>query len=120
MRREHDRLLADAVGEAKAGRSRIVVLVGTSSTGKTRACWEAVQPLAEQGWLLWHPFDLARPGLAWPGLAWPGLAWPGLAWPGLAWPGLAWPGPARPGPARARPKPRWRICTASGREPWCG
>ncbi|MFE7212530.1 hypothetical protein ACFU93_21550, partial [Streptomyces sp. NPDC057611] len=58
--REHDRVLADAVQDAAAGRSRIVVLVGTSSTGKTRACWEAVQPLADQGWRLWHPFDPTR------------------------------------------------------------
>ncbi|KOX35620.1 hypothetical protein ADL06_06505 [Streptomyces sp. NRRL F-6491] len=58
--REHDQVLAEAVRDAAAGRSRIVVLVGGSSTGKTRACWEAVQPLAEQGWLLWHPFDPTR------------------------------------------------------------
>ncbi|MEV5526340.1 tetratricopeptide repeat protein [Streptomyces prunicolor] len=62
--REHDRVLADAVRDAaEAGRSGIVVLVGTSSTGKTRACWEAVQPLAEnteKGWRLWHPFDPTR------------------------------------------------------------
>ncbi|WP_331736792.1 hypothetical protein OG426_55385 (plasmid) [Streptomyces canus] len=58
--REHDRVLADAARDAAAGRSRFVVLVGTSSTGKTRACWEAVQPLASQGWRLWHPFDPTR------------------------------------------------------------
>ncbi|MFE0453045.1 AAA family ATPase, partial [Streptomyces sp. NPDC058914] len=58
--REHDQVLADAVRDAAAGRSGIVVLVGTSSTGKTRACWEAVQPLADQGWWLWHPFDPTR------------------------------------------------------------
>ncbi|TLQ41955.1 helix-turn-helix domain-containing protein [Streptomyces marianii] len=60
VRREHDRVLAGAVGDAAAGRSRAVVLVGGSSTGKTRACWEAVQPLAEKGWRLWHPFDPTR------------------------------------------------------------
>ncbi|MFI6037976.1 hypothetical protein ACIBBD_28185 [Streptomyces sp. NPDC051315] len=60
VRREHDRVLAEAVRDAAAGRSRIVVLVGGSSTGKTRACWEAEQPLANQGWRLWHPFDPAR------------------------------------------------------------
>ncbi|MFE7099292.1 tetratricopeptide repeat protein, partial [Streptomyces erythrochromogenes] len=38
----------------------MLVLVGTSSTGKTRACWEAVQPLAGEGWRLWHPFDPTR------------------------------------------------------------
>ncbi|MFJ5779294.1 helix-turn-helix domain-containing protein, partial [Streptomyces sp. NPDC093094] len=60
VRREHDRVLAEAVKDAASGRSRIVVLVGTSSTGKTRACWEAVQPLADRGWRLWHPFDPTR------------------------------------------------------------
>ncbi|MFD3722842.1 helix-turn-helix domain-containing protein, partial [Streptomyces sp. NPDC058674] len=59
VRREHDRVLAGVVEDvaAAAGRSRAVVLVGGSSTGKTRACWEAVQPLAAQGWRLWHSFD---------------------------------------------------------------
>ncbi|MFE6086023.1 hypothetical protein [Streptomyces virginiae] len=60
VRREHDRVLAEAVEDAAAGRSRAVVLVGGSSTGKTRACWEAVQPLAAQGWRLWHPFYPTR------------------------------------------------------------
>ncbi|MET3985239.1 helix-turn-helix domain-containing protein [Streptomyces sp. PvR034] len=58
--RGHDRRLAEAVEAAGAGHSRMVVLVGSSSTGKTRACWEAVQPLAAQGWWLWHPFDPSR------------------------------------------------------------
>ncbi|MFW3469980.1 tetratricopeptide repeat protein [Streptomyces microflavus] len=60
VQRQHDQLLAAAVTEAAQGRSRLVVLVGTSSTGKTRACWEAVQPLAALGWRLWHPFDPTR------------------------------------------------------------
>ncbi|MEV7190417.1 helix-turn-helix domain-containing protein [Streptomyces sp. NPDC093510] len=60
VRREHDRVLAGLVEDAAAGRSRAVVLVGGSSTGKTRACWEAVQPLAAEGWRLWHPFDPTR------------------------------------------------------------
>jgi len=60
VRREHDRVLARLVEKAAAGFSRAVVLVGGSSTGKTRACWEAVQPLATQGWRLWHPFDPTR------------------------------------------------------------
>ncbi|WP_331740258.1 hypothetical protein OG323_37120 (plasmid) [Streptomyces cyaneofuscatus] len=60
VRRAHDRVLAQAVQEAAQGDSRMVVLVGESSTGKTRACWEAVQPLAELGWRLWHPFDPTR------------------------------------------------------------
>ncbi|MCZ4516443.1 hypothetical protein O3Q52_51740 [Streptomyces sp. ActVer] len=42
----------------------MAVLVGASSTGKTRACWEAIQPLARAGWRLWHPFDPTRAGAA--------------------------------------------------------
>ncbi|MEU6371795.1 hypothetical protein [Streptomyces sp. NPDC046909] len=63
--RDHDQILAHAVRDAARGQSRMVVLVGTSSTGKTRACWEAVQPLANQGWRLWHPFGVGgrRPHL---------------------------------------------------------
>ncbi|EHM27135.1 hypothetical protein SPW_4444 [Streptomyces sp. W007] len=60
VRRAHDQILDDAVKDAIEGRSRMVVLVGTSSTGKTRASWEAVQPLAPLGWKLWHPFDPTR------------------------------------------------------------
>ncbi|MEU1455704.1 tetratricopeptide repeat protein [Streptomyces avermitilis] len=60
VERRHDEVLAAAVREAAQGRSRIVVLVGSSSTGKTRACWEAVQPLATKRWRLWHPFDPTR------------------------------------------------------------
>ncbi|MFF7095758.1 helix-turn-helix domain-containing protein [Streptomyces rubradiris] len=58
--REHDRVLAEAVREVRRGHSRMLFLVGGSSTGKTRACWEAVQPLAEQGWRLWHPVSPTR------------------------------------------------------------
>ncbi|UXY32091.1 helix-turn-helix domain-containing protein [Streptomyces sp. HUAS TT20] len=60
VRRAHDGMLAQAVQDAQGGHSQMVVLVGTSSTGKTRACWEAVQPLAELKWRLWHPFDPTR------------------------------------------------------------
>ncbi|KOU76222.1 hypothetical protein ADK57_05375 [Streptomyces sp. MMG1533] len=60
VRRDHDRLLAEAVVEAAKGNSNLLVLVGSSSTGKTRACWEAIQPLAPKGWRLWHPFDPTR------------------------------------------------------------
>ncbi|MEU7729937.1 transcriptional regulator [Streptomyces sp. NPDC040724] len=55
--RPHDRVLADLVEAALGGQSGILFMVGESSTGKTRACWEAVQPLAEQGWRLWHPYE---------------------------------------------------------------
>ncbi|NEE23026.1 helix-turn-helix domain-containing protein [Streptomyces sp. SID7499] len=58
--RDHDQLLDEAVRDAAEGHSHMLVLVGTSSTGKTRACWEAVQRLADQDWLLWHPFDPSR------------------------------------------------------------
>ncbi|MDX3526930.1 helix-turn-helix domain-containing protein [Streptomyces sp. ID05-39B] len=58
--RSHDEVLAEEVRQAAQGRSRIVILVGSSSTGKTRACWQAVQPLAKTRWRLWHPFDPTR------------------------------------------------------------
>jgi hypothetical protein len=58
--RAHDLVLADVVHAAGNGSSALVMLVGSSSTGKTRACWEAVQPLAGRGWRLWHPFDPTR------------------------------------------------------------
>ncbi|MFJ7073459.1 hypothetical protein [Streptomyces sp. NPDC098781] len=66
--REHDRVLAEVVREAAQGRSRLVMLVGSSSTGKTRACWEAVQPLGSWGWRLWHPFAPMRAEAALAGL----------------------------------------------------
>lgn len=60
VRRPHDDDLATRVVAAAGGDSQMVVLVGSSSTGKTRACWEAIQPLADDGWRLWHPFDPNR------------------------------------------------------------
>jgi hypothetical protein len=61
--REHDAALARAVTAAAQGRSQIAVLVGGSSTGKTRACWEALALLPDQPgpWRLWHPIDPTRP-----------------------------------------------------------
>ena len=44
--RDHDAELGSVVRAAAEGRSGIAVLVGGSSTGKTRACWEALQPAA--------------------------------------------------------------------------
>ncbi|MFG2586502.1 hypothetical protein [Streptomyces malaysiensis] len=58
--RPHDLVLAEIVQNASNGSSELAILVGSSSTGKTRACWEAVQPLADEGWRLWHPFDPTR------------------------------------------------------------
>ena len=46
--RGHDAALARVVTAAAEGRSGIAVLVGGSSTGKTRACWEALAPLRDQ------------------------------------------------------------------------
>ncbi|MFI7701309.1 hypothetical protein [Nonomuraea sp. NPDC049480] len=65
--RAHDQVLADLVAEAEGGASRIVVLVGGSSTGKTRALWEAVRSLREP-WRLWHPIDPSHPQAALAGL----------------------------------------------------
>jgi hypothetical protein len=64
--REHDAELGSMVRAAAEGRSGIVVLVGGSSTGKTRACWEALRLLRDQkaGWRLWHPIDPTRPDAA--------------------------------------------------------
>ena len=64
--REHDTELGSVVRAAAEGSSGIAVLVGGSSTGKTRACWEALQLLRDQepGWRLWHPIDPSRPGAA--------------------------------------------------------
>jgi len=64
--RAHDAALAGLVTAAAAGTSGIAVLVGGSSTGKTRACWEALQLVRDQPeqWRLWHPIDPARPTAA--------------------------------------------------------
>ncbi|MFI8931492.1 helix-turn-helix domain-containing protein [Streptomyces sp. NPDC053474] len=66
--RAHDRALARVVSAAAEGTSGMAVLVGSSSTGKTRACWEAVKPLAPKGWRLWHPVDPTRADAALRGL----------------------------------------------------
>ena len=64
--REHDMELGRVVRAAAGSSSAIAVLVGGSSTGKTRACWEALQLLRDQepGWRLWHPIDPSRPDAA--------------------------------------------------------
>jgi hypothetical protein len=51
------------VHAAAGGHSGIAALVGGSSTGKTRACWEALQLLRDQdpAWRLWHPIDPSHP-----------------------------------------------------------
>ncbi|MFD9984045.1 hypothetical protein ACFWZJ_27100 [Streptomyces massasporeus] len=60
VRREFDHLLRDVIAAAEAGQSGIAVLVGESSTGKTRALWEAVRKLPV-GWRVWHPLSPTRP-----------------------------------------------------------
>jgi uncharacterized protein YidB (DUF937 family) len=64
--REHDTDLERVVMAALQGTSSMTVLVGGSSTGKTRACWEALQLLRDRkpGWRLWHPIDPSRPEAA--------------------------------------------------------
>lgn len=66
LRREHDVELEQVMAAAARGASAIAVLVGGSSTGKTRACWEALELLRErpEPWRLWHPIDPSRPEAA--------------------------------------------------------
>ncbi|MFC6023634.1 tetratricopeptide repeat protein [Plantactinospora solaniradicis] len=61
--RAHDALVESVIAAATAGTSRMVTLVGASSTGKTRACWESIGRLSSQ-WRLWHPIDPSRPAAA--------------------------------------------------------
>ncbi|MEU6919325.1 hypothetical protein [Streptomyces olindensis] len=61
--RAHDTRLEAVVTAAEAGRSGIAVLVGGSSTGKTRAMWEAVRELPDP-WRVWHPLSPSRPDAA--------------------------------------------------------
>jgi hypothetical protein len=65
-KREHDQVLRQVVRAAADGHSGIAVLVGDSSTGKTRACWEALALLRVQDppWRLWHPIDPSAPDAA--------------------------------------------------------
>jgi tetratricopeptide (TPR) repeat protein len=63
IQRKHDRKLQAVVKHAASGRSISAMLVGGSSTGKTRSCWEAVQALPTD-WRLWHPIDPSRPEAA--------------------------------------------------------
>lgn len=58
--RAHDEKLRQIVKRASDGISEIAVLVGGSSTGKTRACWEAIQ-LLPTDWRLWHPINPSHP-----------------------------------------------------------
>lgn len=63
--RAHDDRIAELIRQAEdTGRPRAVVLVGGSSTGKTRACWEALHQLVTASggeadgslvWRVWRP-----------------------------------------------------------------
>ncbi|MEU4607623.1 hypothetical protein AB0F43_31950 [Kribbella sp. NPDC023972] len=59
MKRTHDIELREEL-LAATSRSRIVMVVGGSSTGKSRACWEAIRE-ALPGWRVWHPLAPDRP-----------------------------------------------------------
>ncbi|MGW5722048.1 hypothetical protein ACWEVP_38155 [Amycolatopsis sp. NPDC003865] len=54
FRRAFDSLLDDVVECARRGDSAMAILVGNSSTGKSRAAWEAVRGLPGD-WRVWHP-----------------------------------------------------------------
>ncbi|MEU2841566.1 hypothetical protein ABZ776_31525 [Streptomyces sp. NPDC007076] len=56
FRRPFDDELDAVVGKALSGSSGLKVLLADSSTGKTRAAWEAIQRLGKE-WRLWHPAD---------------------------------------------------------------
>ncbi|WNF01399.1 hypothetical protein PS467_41795 [Streptomyces luomodiensis] len=67
IERDHDALLHRAARQAEEGRSALTTLIGGSSTGKTRACWETLQRLPGT-WRLWHPIDPSYPEAALDGL----------------------------------------------------
>jgi hypothetical protein len=66
--RIHDTRLREIVdGMLDDKRSRLVTLVGGSSTGKTRGGWELARYLDSKQpgrWRLWHPYDPTRPQAA--------------------------------------------------------
>ncbi|TCO60766.1 tetratricopeptide repeat protein [Actinocrispum wychmicini] len=63
--RPGDRAIQRAVDQVRAGRSEMVVLVSDSTSGKTRACYEALrwapdagtESLADSGWSVWPPIS---------------------------------------------------------------
>ncbi|MGP3737493.1 hypothetical protein ACTWJ9_30695 (plasmid) [Streptomyces sp. GDS52] len=54
VERPHDDLLRQRVDCAAQGSNQLVLLVGDSSTGKTRALWEAIRHLPNN-WRVWRP-----------------------------------------------------------------
>lgn len=59
VERAHDVRLRQLVQSIVAGKNGLAVLVGSSSSGKTRAAWEAVRQLPKS-WSLWHPLAPAQ------------------------------------------------------------
>jgi hypothetical protein len=68
--RDHDARLRQVASQAAGGVSQLVVVVGGSSTGKTRACWEMLASLPGRvpRWLLWQPIYPTRPDAVLAGL----------------------------------------------------
>lgn len=56
VRRQHDGELEKVVDQSLTGDSALAVLLGNSSTGKTRSAWEQVQRLPGH-WRLWQPIS---------------------------------------------------------------
>ncbi|MFC8454589.1 hypothetical protein [Kitasatospora sp. NPDC057223] len=54
VERAHDRTLRAIARRAAEGNSEIALVVGEQRSGRTRACWEALQTLPA-GWTLWQP-----------------------------------------------------------------
>ncbi len=54
LRRPHDDAVAAAVDAARAGKSRVVALVGTPCSGRSRSAWEALRTLPSM-WRVWQP-----------------------------------------------------------------
>ncbi|MFF2308185.1 hypothetical protein ACFVVP_37485 [Streptomyces sp. NPDC058128] len=59
VERPHDALVRQYVDRAVQGSSQLLVLVGDSSTGKTRALWESVRRLPAD-WSVWRPSGAAE------------------------------------------------------------
>ncbi|MFJ6195778.1 hypothetical protein [Micromonospora sp. NPDC092111] len=59
LRRTHDdRLESELLWRAERG--GLVVLIGESTSGKTRSCWEAIRKTLPE-WRIWHPRSPTRP-----------------------------------------------------------
>ena len=60
--RAHDEQLREELRKLAQGERgrRVIILIGGSSTGKTRACWEAVRAELPT-WRVWHPLSPERP-----------------------------------------------------------